>query len=134
MTELGLPVPYPVQIVGTEILQEFIGTPDGYAAPRLANVSDDLDDLWAQLVEALVILAREGMAHGDLSAYNLLVREGRLVIIDLPQIVDVISHPTGPHFLDRDARNVATWFAAKGVASADPDSLSALLQSEAGML
>ncbi|MCA2222591.1 serine protein kinase RIO [Nonomuraea aurantiaca] len=134
LTELGLPVPYPVQIVGTEILQEFIGTPDGYAAPRLANVSDDLDDLWAQLVEALVVLAREGLAHGDLSAYNLLVHEGRLVIIDLPQIVDVISHPTGPHFLDRDAHNVATWFAAKGVASADPDALSALLQSEAGML
>ncbi|MEV6149021.1 RIO1 family regulatory kinase/ATPase [Nonomuraea sp. NPDC052129] len=134
LTELGLPVPYPVQIVGTEILQEFIGAPDGYAAPRLANVSDDLDDLWTQLVEALVVLAREGLAHGDLSAYNLLVHEGRLVIIDLPQIVDVISHPTGPHFLDRDARNVATWFAAKGVASADPDALSALLQSEAGML
>ncbi|MBT2228641.1 serine protein kinase RIO [Nonomuraea sp. NEAU-A123] len=134
LTELGLPVPYPVQIVGTEILQEFIGTSDGYAAPRLANVSDDLDDLWAQLVEALVVLAREGLAHGDLSAYNLLVREGRLVIIDLPQIVDVISHPTGPRFLDRDARNVATWFAAKGVASADPDALSVLLQSEAGML
>lgn len=134
LTELGLPVPYPVQIVGTEILQEFVGTPDGYAAPRLANVSDDLDDLWAQLVEALVVLAREGLAHGDLSAYNLLVREGRLVIIDLPQIVDVISHPTGPQFLDRDARNVATWFAAKGVASADPDALSVLLQSEAGML
>ncbi|MEV1241019.1 serine protein kinase RIO [Nonomuraea sp. NPDC050022] len=134
LTELGLPVPYPVQIVGTEILQEFVGTPDGYAAPRLANVSDDLDDLWAQLVEALVVLAREGLAHGDLSAYNLLVHEGRLVIIDLPQIVDVISHPTGPHFLDRDARNVATWFASKGVASADPDALSVLLQSEAGML
>ncbi|MEU4224393.1 RIO1 family regulatory kinase/ATPase [Nonomuraea sp. NPDC026600] len=134
LTELGLPVPYPVQIVGTEILQEFIGAPDGYAAPRLANVSEDLDDLWAQLVEALVILAREGLAHGDLSAYNLLVREGRLVIIDLPQIVDVISHPTGPQFLDRDARNVATWFAAKGIASADPDTLSTLLRSEAGML
>ena len=134
LTELGLPVPYPVQIVGTEILQEFIGTPDGYAAPRLANVSDDLDDLWAQLVEALVILAREGLAHGDLSAYNLLVHEGKLVIIDLPQIVDVVAHPTGPRFLDRDARNVATWFAAKGVASADPETFSTLLQSEAGML
>ena len=134
LDQTRLPVPYPVQIVGTEILQEFIGTPDGYASPRLANVSDDLDDLWAQLVEALVILAREGLAHGDLSAYNLRVREGRLVIIDLPQIVDVVSHPTGPQFLDRDARNVATWFAAKGVAAADPDALSALLQSEAGML
>ncbi|TDD09968.1 RIO-like kinase [Nonomuraea deserti] len=131
--ELGVPVPYPVQIVGTEILQEFIGTRDGFAAPRLAQVSDDLDDLWEQLVTAMVTLAREGLAHGDLSPYNLLVHEGRLVIIDLPQIVDVIAHPAGPSFLDRDARNVATWFAAKGVTAADPGSLAALLREEARM-
>ncbi|TMR98145.1 serine protein kinase RIO [Nonomuraea basaltis] len=130
---LGVPVPYPVQILGTEILQEFIGTPDGYAAPRLAQVSDDLDGLWKQLVEAMVTLAREGLAHGDLSPYNLLVHDGRLVIIDLPQIVDVIAHPAGPSFLDRDARNVATWFAAKGVTAADPESLAALLRTEAGI-
>ncbi|MFI7704770.1 RIO1 family regulatory kinase/ATPase [Nonomuraea sp. NPDC049480] len=132
--ELGVPVPYPVQILGTEILQEFIGTPDGYAAPRLAQVSDGLDDLWEQLVAAMVALAREGLAHGDLSPDNLLVHDGRLVIIDLPQIVDVIAHPAGPSFLDRDARNVATWFAAKGVTAAGPESLAALLSAEAGLV
>lgn len=130
---VGLPVPYPVQIVGTEILQEFVGTPDGYAAPRLAAVSENLPDLWEQLVEAMVRLAAEGLAHGDLSPYNLLVHEGRLVIIDLPQIVDVIAHPAGPSFLDRDARNVATWFAHKGLRAADPEALSALLRSTAGV-
>ncbi|MFF0861904.1 serine protein kinase RIO [Nonomuraea sp. NPDC003560] len=130
--ELGVPVPYPVQIVGTEILEEFVGTPDGYAAPRLAQVSDGLDDLWEQLVAAMVTLAAEGLAHGDLSPYNLLVHQGRLVIIDLPQIVDVIAHPTGPSYLERDARNVATWFAAKGVAAADPDALADLLRKESG--
>ncbi|TYB54193.1 RIO-like kinase [Nonomuraea sp. PA05] len=131
--ELGVPVPYPVQIVGTEILQEFVGTADGYAAPRLAQVAEGLDGLWEQLVAAMVTLAGEGLAHGDLSPYNLLVQDGRLVVIDLPQIVDVIAHPSGPSFLDRDARNVATWFAAKGVAAADPDGLAALLRKEAGL-
>ncbi|MFI7612914.1 serine protein kinase RIO [Nonomuraea terrae] len=131
--ELGVRVPYPVQIVGTEILQEFVGTPDGYAAPRLAQVTDGLGDLWEQLVAAMVTLAREGLAHGDLSPYNLLVRDSELVIIDLPQIVDVIAHPAGPSYLDRDARNVATWFAAKGVPTADPDALAALLRREAGL-
>ncbi|MFI7418360.1 serine protein kinase RIO [Nonomuraea sp. NPDC049684] len=132
--ELGVPVPYPVQIVGTEILEEFVGTPDGYAAPRLAQVSDGLDDLWEQLVAAMVTLAAEGLAHGDLSPYNLLVHQGRLVIIDLPQIVDVIAHPAGPSYLERDARNVATWFAAKGVAAADPDALADLLRKESGRM
>lgn len=128
--ELGLPVPYPVQIVGTEILQEFVGTPDGQAAPRLATVADDLPALWEQLLEAMLTLARSGLAHGDLSPYNLLVHDGRLVVIDLPQIVDVIAHPAGAGFLDRDARNVATWFAKKGV-PVDPDEVSDLVRREA---
>ena len=132
---LGVPVPYPVQILGTEVLQEFIGTADGTAAPRLAQVrrdNADLPDLWRQLVEALTLLARTGRAHGDLSAYNLLVHEGRLVVIDLPQIVDVIANPKGREFLGRDARNVATWFTAHGV-EVDGDALADLLASEAGL-
>src|ERR1700758_3082410 len=32
-----MPVPYPVQITGTEVLLEFIGEEDGTAAPRLAE-------------------------------------------------------------------------------------------------
>ncbi|MER5422171.1 RIO1 family regulatory kinase/ATPase domain-containing protein [Streptosporangium roseum] len=107
--------------------------PRGFAAPRLAAVSEGLAELWEQLVDAMVILAREGLAHGDLSPYNILVHEGRLVIIDLPQIVDVVAHPTGPEFLDRDARNVATWFTARGLAAADGASLAGLLRAEAGV-
>lgn len=131
---IGAPVPYPVQIVGTEVLIEFIGDADGSAAPRLAQTrpdQDELADLWTQLTEALTLLARDGLAHGDLSPYNLLVHHGRLVMIDLPQVVDVISNPNGPGFLERDARNVASWFAARGHPGADPDRLACLLKEEA---
>src|SRR5205814_4367409 len=71
-------VPYPVQILGTELLLEFIGTTDGQAAPRLAQLRpepDELADLWRQLVDALTVLARCQITHGDLSAYNILVHE-----------------------------------------------------------
>ena len=129
-----VPVPYPVQILGTEILLEFIGDADGTAAPRLAETRpepSELASLWDQLLEAMSTLARAGLAHGDLSPYNLLVHHGRLVMIDLPQVVDVIANPNGRGFLERDARNVATWFAARGLAAADPDKLAALIVEEA---
>jgi RIO kinase 1 len=132
---MGVPVPYPVQIIGTEILLEFIGDESG-GAPRLAQVrpeTADLPDLWRQLVEALSLMARGGWAHGDLSAYNLLVHNGRLIVIDLPQIVDVVANPQGRSFLTRDARNVATWFAAHGVPEADGDELANELCAEAGL-
>lgn len=132
----GVPVPYPVQILDTEVLLEFMGEPDGTAAPRLAETrlrGGELTALWEQLVEALVMLARHGLAHGDLSAYNLLVHRGRLVIIDLPQVVDVVANPRGASFLERDAANVGKWFTARGLvgAATGPEQLPALLRREA---
>ena len=133
---LGVPVPYPVQIIGTELMQEFIGdTTTRQAAPRLAQLRSDtadLPDLWGQLVAATSLLARAGYAHGDLSAYNILVHEGRLVLIDLPQIVDVVSNPQGRDFLARDAQNVANWFAARGLDVSGED-LTAELVAEANI-
>lgn len=115
---IGVPVPYPVQQNGTELLLEFVGTADGTAAPRLAQLRpdpDQLHDLWLQLLSALTKLAEAGLAHGDLSAFNVLVHDERLVLIDLPQIVDVVANPRGPEFLRRDVRNIAAWFRQRGL-------------------
>ena len=134
--QAGIPVPYPVQVLGTEVLLEFIGEPDGAAAPRLAELrpqASELAGLWDQLVRALRALAGHGFAHGDMSAYNLLVHRDRLIMIDLPQVIDVIAHPRGAEFLDRDATNVAKWFSAHGLSGAHPapEDLAALLRREA---
>lgn len=132
----GVPVPYPAQVLDTELLLEFIGSADGIAAPRLAETRPEpaeLAGLWDQLVQALVALARDGLAHGDLSAYNLLVYDERLVMIDLPQVVDVIANPRGSFFLTRDAENISRWFTARGLAGVrpEPGELAALLRREA---
>jgi RIO kinase 1 len=129
-------VPYPVQLAGTELMLEFIGDWEtGEAAPRLAQMRPDpagLEDLWRQMVDALSVLARAQLAHGDLSSYNTLVHEGRLVLIDLPQIVDVIANPQGGEFIARDVRNVANWFAARGLRP-DVEELIERLLYEAGL-
>jgi RIO kinase 1 len=113
MWELGAPVPYPVQVNGTEVLMEFIGT-DAVAAPRLAQERGDrrvLADYFTQIVDIMRVFAAAGFAHGDLSPYNLLVHEGRVRVIDLPQIVDIIANPQGLDLLHRDCVNVCDWFA-----------------------
>ncbi|WP_366125343.1 RIO1 family regulatory kinase/ATPase [uncultured Microbacterium sp.] len=114
MHELGAPVPYPVQVTGTEVLMEFIGSADGVGAPRLAQVRHDpalLAELFAQVGDLMRVFARAGLAHGDLSPYNLLVQDGRVVVIDLPQIVDTVANPQGLDLLHRDCVNVCDWFA-----------------------
>ena len=117
----GLPVPYPVQMSDDEMLMEFIGTPDGQAAPRLAQARPEpalLPLLFEQLRESMLRLAELGWAHGDLSPYNVLLagegEDARLVLIDWPQVVDVIGNPHGPEFLERDTRNMCEWFTRRG--------------------
>ena len=115
----GVAVPYPVQLEGTELLLEFIGDHDtgeaalaaGAAAPRARPGGAAV----APAGRGAARLARHGLTHGDLSAYNLLVHDGRLVLIDLPQVVDVVGNPQGPQFLARDVQRVAGWFTARGI-------------------
>lgn len=115
---LGLPVPYPVQIDGTEILMEWITGDDGESAPRLAQTRPDgplLKSFFDQLRDALVTLVQAGLVHGDLSPFNILVAGDRLVIIDLPQLVDLVGNEQGFDFLLRDCTNLCTWFQRHGL-------------------
>jgi RIO kinase 1 len=125
----GVPVPYPVQIDGTEILMELV-TVDGHPAPRLAQSRPRgplLAEYFDQLRSAMAELARQGVAHGDLSAYNLLAAGERLVIIDLPQAVDIVANPAGMDFLMRDCHNVCSWFNARGLEVDEHDLFGELL-------
>ncbi|UQN29377.1 serine protein kinase RIO [Brachybacterium kimchii] len=134
----GLAVPYPVQIQGTEVCMEFIGvggapgehvTP--VAGPRLHEhrPSAERAAQWAQELHGFVLrLAELGLVHGDLSAYNVLVDprsdKERLVVIDVPQVIDLIANPNGPDFLRRDCENVCTWLRAHGADPRDADAES----------
>jgi len=133
LTELGASVPYPVQVHDTEVLMEFIG--DGrVAAPRLAQVRADaaeLRDLFHQVADFMHTLARAGLAHGDLSPYNLLVHQGRVVAIDLPQVVDLVSNPQGFDLLHRDCVNVCEWFTRQRL-ECDAEQLFGELVGEVG--
>lgn len=130
--ENGIPVPYPVQICGTEIMMEFIADPEnaGVAAPRLQAThpsAEQLQSYWHQLVDAMTAFARLGFAHGDLSPYNVLAAGDRLVIIDLPQLVDLAGNVQGAELLARDCKNMCTWFASRGLEVDDGQLLGELL-------
>jgi RIO kinase 1 len=134
--QLGLPVPYPVQVDGTEILMEWIHTvEDGESvtAPRLAQSRPErglLESYYEQLRDVLFILVQAGLVHGDLSPYNVLAAGERLVVIDLPQIVDLVGNPAGFDFLLRDCANVTSWFRSRGL-DVDEQELFAELMAHA---
>jgi len=130
--QLGLPVPYPVQVDGMEILMEWI-TYEGETAPRLAQTrpgAELLASYFEQVREALAGLAQSGLVHGDLSAYNILAAGPRLVIIDLPQMVDLVGNANGMDYLLRDCANICGWFRSRGL-DADEQELFGELMAHA---
>lgn len=60
------------------------------------------------------------------------MHRGRLILIDLPRVVDLVGNPRAEEFLRRDVRNVTAWFAAHGLPQrlADPEVLFARLVTE----
>ena len=85
-----------------------------------------LADLYEQVVSLMHVFAAAGFAHGDLSPYNLLVHDGRVRVIDLPQIADAVANPQGLDLLHRDCVNICDWFTRRRL-ERDPEELFAEL-------
>jgi RIO kinase 1 len=117
--DAGVSVPYPVEQTEDGFLMEFIGDAvEMVAAPKLSQARLDADGLasaWRQVLANLHALAAAGLVHGDLSPYNLLWWDGRLVVIDLPQAVEFTTNPDAFELLHRDVSNVGGWFARRGI-------------------
>ena len=108
----GASVPYPVSRTDDGVLMEFIGERD-QAAPRLASAQlsgAEVRSARDQLTHTLRAMSSVAVVHGDLSSYNILWWQGRLVLIDFPQAVDARTNVHAPDLLQRDVNNVAEWF------------------------
>jgi RIO kinase 1 len=115
--EAGVSVPHPVEQTEHGLMMEFIGD-ETKAAPKLAQARlspAELASAWQQLLDSLRARTRAGLVHADLSAYNLLWWEGRLVVIDLPQAVEFVTNSDAYDLLHRDLTNVADWFTRHGL-------------------
>jgi RIO kinase 1 len=85
----GAPVPTPAQRIENMLSLRYLGTEDG-PAPRLHDV--DLPDpvaFFDAVVAGVQALARAGVVHGDLSAFNILVHDGSPWFIDFSEAIRV---------------------------------------------
>jgi len=126
--EAGASVPYPVEKTDHGLMMEFIGD-ESQAAPKLAQARlspAELASAWGQVLDNLRALTAAGLVHADLSAYNLLWWDERLIVIDLPQAVEFTTNADAYELLHRDVANVGDWFARRGV-PVDPEAVYAEL-------
>ena len=115
---LGAPVPRPIECTDDAILMTYIGD-RGMPAPRLHEYAwddrEELEALWEHILDSIEHMLYRDVVHGDLSAYNVLVWDGEVVVIDFPQAVDPKKNRHAQAFLERDVRRIGQWFEHQGL-------------------
>lgn len=119
MKNAGLNVPEPILLRSHVLVMTFCGK-DGWPAPKLKDV--DISTTKArELYRDCVIMMwsmfnKCKLVHADLSEFNLLYHDGRIVVIDVSQSVEH-DHPHALEFLRKDCTNITEFFAKKDVAT-----------------
>lgn len=110
--------PLPIALHDDAILMTYVGDLR-MAAPQLRDLhptAEDLEALWQQLRAALGLMLLNDVVHADLSAYNVLVWEGKPTVIDFPQAVDPKLNRNAEDLLRRDIQRLGEWFTREGLA------------------
>jgi len=126
----GADVPFPIALGQGAVLMEYIGDENG-AAPRLAQVEltrDEALKLFERVLRNIGLWLDLDRIHGDLSPYNILYRNGAIVVIDFPQTIDARFNPNARDLLHRDIANVCGYFQRYGI-RCDADRITARIWS-----
>jgi RIO kinase 1 len=117
----GVPVPEPIDFYKNVLAMEYVGT-ETMAAPEVRQVKlEDPHTFFDQVIDAVSLLLNKAhLVHGDLSEYNILVRDGTPVLIDMGQAM-MERHSRASELLDRDCKNVARYFNRLGVETSEEE-------------
>ena len=75
----------------------------------------EAEELLEQCFSAVERMLFHDVIHGDLSPFNVLVWDGQICVIDLPQAVDPKKNRHAESLLARDVARVCEHFARRGV-------------------
>ena len=118
--DIGAAVPKPYAVAHNAILMGYVGGTE-MAGPTLNTVElerDEAKDLFAETLRNIELMLAHGMIHGDLSAYNILYWEGKITLIDFPQVTNSHANSQAHFILKRDIERICQYFAARGVRAA----------------
>lgn len=110
----GVRVPKPYGCFDGVLLMELVSDEDGHVSPRLNDVgmsAEQAREDHYEVMHYVKLMLVEGLVHGDLSEFNVLVDDYGPVIIDLPQAVDAAANNHAQKMLIRDVENMTNYYA-----------------------
>jgi RIO kinase 2 len=91
------------------------------AGPNLNRCRlDDPQQMLDEILDNTRLAYRAGIIHADLSEFNVMVEEGRCIIIDWPQWMEAV-HPNAQQVLQRDIDNILAYFKRKYDLTSSPE-------------
>ena len=108
--ECGVSSPNPIAFLGNVLVMELV-TDNDQPAKHLAKTKLDNPKQMYDMVlsEMKKFYFDAGLVHADLSEFNIIIRDGRPVIIDVGQSV-LLNHPMAKKFHRRDVENIVRFF------------------------
>jgi RIO kinase 1 len=113
LARVGVRVPKAYGCFDGVLLMELICDEQGIEAPRLNDVTMSAEqaiDDHKLMMRYVVRMLCEGLVHGDLSEFNVLVDDYGPVIIDLPQVVNAAANNHAERLLARDVHNITAYY------------------------
>ena len=113
LSRAGVRVPETYGCVDGVLIMELIRDDQGEVAPRLGDVTLAKEQAIAHhtiLMHYIMLMLCEGIVHGDLSEFNVLVDDLGPVIIDLPQAVDAAANNNARSMFMRDVNNMRRYY------------------------
>ena len=124
-------VPEPIKFLKNTLIMQYIGDEDA-PAPLLYQI--DLENP-AEILDIIIEDMRKSyhtahLIHGDLSEYNIMVKNGIPYMIDVSQGL-LTNHYNADEFLTRDCYNIAKYFSKKYRLDITPEKIkNAVLRNE----
>lgn len=115
--EAGADVPKPFAQSSNAIIMGYVGDAS-QAAPTLSDTrltQNEAKTLYQKVMMNIEIMLKNGIIHGDLSAYNILYWEGEMTIIDFPQYVSPESNRAAKSIFMRDIERICMYFNGYGM-------------------
>src|SRR5437773_1521355 len=109
MEDAGVRVPTPERVLDNVLVMAYIGD-ESTPAPSLREVAlESPAAVYQDVVANLRAIRKSRLVHADMSEYNLLWWQDRVVVIDVGQAVP-LDHPHAEEWFRRDVANIARFF------------------------
>lgn len=115
--DAGASVPQPIATSGNAILMTYLGD-EKMGAPALNEVrlsQGEAESFFEEILRNINLMLTHSMIHGDLSPYNVLYWDGKITLIDFPQVTNSRTNSRAYFILRRDVQRICEYFEQYGL-------------------